>query len=161
MEPPRSGEHQGGPNGVVAVTTVAGLVHAAFSIHWALGGTLLLRTVGDDVVRAVGTSTLLLVVVCVGKLALALLPVALGPRRRVPRIVALGTLAVAVPMALWGLANVVVGGAVLLGVLHPPGAVDGVALRGHVLLWDPLFVVWGAGLSVLAVSHLRSRRGTS
>lgn len=148
----------GGLRDVVAgVAAVAGLVHAGFSIDWSLGGTVLLRTVGDDVVQLVGGRPLVLIAVCGVKLALAMLALVLLERHVHPAV-PWAALAAGVPMALWGLANVVVGGAVLLGVLRPDAAPNTTALRGHVLLWDPLFILWGAGLAILALAQLRTDR---
>lgn len=68
---------------------VAGLIHAAFSLYWALGGRWLLRTVGEwavDYARdAPVAAGMLLATVAAVKCAAALVPV-LVSRGRLPRL---------------------------------------------------------------------------
>jgi hypothetical protein len=70
------------------------------------------------------------------------------------RLLLAGAVASAV-LLLWGGANVVVGGLVLLDVIVPADPIDEYALRAHVLVWDMWFVLWGAAL---AYATARARR---
>lgn len=137
----------------VLVACAAGLVHALSSFYWALGGRWLLPTVGDWAVRAVERSPveagLLLGGIGVAKTVAALIPVGVEfgrlPRPRFWRALCwIG----AAGLVVYGGVNVVVSGAVLAGVVTPDGGFDEAAMVGHALLWDPLFVVWGAALIV-------------
>ncbi len=112
---------------------------AAVSADWLAGGTWSLSTAGGAVEAqgrqggAVVTAGLALVVV----LELA---------------VAGGVL------TLYGGVLVVVGALALTGVLGEPA--DPTALRWHVLLWDPWFLLWGLLLVVAALSRRRLSRGS-
>jgi hypothetical protein len=132
---------------------------ALVSAYWTAGGTALLDTVGGALERlarepgaagvALGATTVLLKVAG-GLLALALL------RRSVPRVVEWAALAAGAGLTLYGGALVAVGALALTGALGEPA--DPRALRWHVLLWDPWFLVWGV-LLVLAVRRRRSVGG--
>ncbi|WP_223624180.1 DUF3995 domain-containing protein [Microbacterium sp. EST19A] len=133
------------------VACVAGLLHAASSLYWAFGGRWLLPTVGQWAVEALEESPLeaglLLGGIGVVKALAALIPLAVAygrmPGARFWRAVcAIG----GVVLILYGGANVVVSGAVLLGLVRPEGGYDRQAMIGHALLWDPLFLVWGLAL---------------
>jgi len=50
---------------------------------------------------------------------------------------------------------------VLTGVLDPEGPVDRTALRWHVMVWDPWFLVWGLVLGVAAWQYGSLSRGSS
>ncbi len=64
--------------------------------------------------------------------------------------------AAALVLTLYGAANVVGAALVELGVVSPGGAVDWTALRWHLGLWDPWFVVWGLLLGAATWRFLRS-----
>lgn len=146
------------------VACAAGLVHAAFSVYWALGGRWLLPTVGEWAVTAVVDSPIgagvLLGAVGLGKALAALVPVGVA-FHRLPwvgfwRVVCGigGTLLVA-----YGGVNVVVSVAVLAGFIRPEGGYDESAMIGHAFLWDPLFLIWGTALLAwLVLSRARNRR---
>jgi hypothetical protein len=136
---------------LVVVAAAAGLLHAVASAYWALGGRALLSTVGAEAAGLAGRSAVpagvLLGTIALVKAAAALVPVAVAWDRiahrgfwRIVSAVGGGFL------VLYGGANVLVGGAVLLGWVRPEGGADRPALAGHVLLWDPLFLVWGLAL---------------
>ena len=135
------------------VACVAGLLHATSSLYWALGGRVLLPTVGQWAVDAVERSpvgaALLLGLIGLVKATAAVVPVAVEygrlPGARLWRGVSWvgGLLLIA-----YGGVNVVAGGAVLLGIIRPDGGYDREAMIGHALLWDPLFLIWGAALVV-------------
>ena len=135
----------------VWVACVAGLLHAASSLYWAFGGRWLLPTVGQWAVDAAEESRLaaglLLGGIGVAKALAAVIPVAVAygrmPWARFWRVVcAIG----GVVLIVYGGANVVVSGAVLLGIVRPEGGYDPQAMIGHALLWDPLFLIWGLAL---------------
>ncbi|MCC2307560.1 DUF3995 domain-containing protein [Cellulomonas chengniuliangii] len=140
-------------NAAVLVACGAGLVHAASSLYWALGGRWLLPTVGDWAVRAVDRSPvragLLLGAIAVVKALAALIPVGVA-RDRLPgtRFWRAACWVGGAFLVVYGGVNVAVSSAVLLGVVTPDGGYDEQAMVGHALLWDPLFVIWGAALIV-------------
>jgi Protein of unknown function (DUF3995) len=137
----------------VLVACAVGLVHAGFSLYWALGGRWLLPTVGtwavDAVDRSAAQAGLLLGSVAAVKALAAVIPVAVAhdrlPWTRFWRGVCWvgGSF-----LVVYGGVNVVVSGVVLLGVVTPDGGYDREAMIGHALLWDPLFAIWGAALLV-------------
>ena len=132
----------------LGVAAVAGVLHAAVSAYWGLGGDALLETLGERTVEQFRDARWLLLVVAAAKLAGALVPVVLARRGRLGSAWrALCWLGVAVLVA-WGGLNTVVGGLVLSGVITPEGGYDRPAMVGHALLWDPLFLLWGISLAV-------------
>ncbi|MCQ1948809.1 DUF3995 domain-containing protein [Arthrobacter sp. zg-Y859] len=142
----------------------AGLLHAAFSLYWALGGRWLLDTVGQWAVQesteAPLRAGLLLGAVAAFKAAAALVPTA-AAYGRVPwpglwRTVSwIG----AVVLVLYGGANTVVSNAVLAGLIRPETGYNRMATIGHAWLWDPLFLLWGAALlGYLVLSRAVPRR---
>lgn len=150
--------------GLLWAAAAVGLVHAAFSLYWAAGGRWLLRTVGSWAVQLADSRPLavaaVLGLVTAVKIAGALLPVVVQTRpvrgRRQWRLL---FWAGSVILVLYGLANVVIGWAVLGGLFVPDGGYDSSALIGHAALWDPLFLLWGlvlaAGLRLTQVSVIR------
>lgn len=126
---------------------IVGSVHALASGCWALGGTWLAETVGDVGRQFSGQpgAGLLLLAVAAAKLAMAWGPV-LTQRwvgrsgRFARRLVLLG----GAVLAAYGLILTSVGLIALTGVLGE--VTDPVSLRGHALLWDPLFALWGTML---------------
>lgn len=152
---------------VAAAHTAAALAFAsaAISLYWTLGGTMWLDSVGGSVeqlarersLAAVAAGTLTVILKCAtGLLALALVRPAWARAGGRGRLLLAGALASAV-LLLWGGANVVVGGLVLLDVIVPAQAVDEYALRAHVLVWDMWFVLWGAALAY-ATARARGAR---
>jgi hypothetical protein len=148
----------------VSIACAVGLLHAASSFYWAFGGRWLLSTVGEWALAAADRSpvqaSFLLGVIGLVKAAAAVIPLAVAFHRmpwvRFWRIVSWigGTFLIA-----YGGLNVVVSSAVLLGVIRPEGGFDADAMIGHALLWDPLFLIWGAALVVwlrLTAPHRRS-----
>ena len=146
------------------VAACAGLVHAAWSAYWAVGGRFLLDTVGAWAVELGRIdplrSGIVLGAIAVVKAVAALLPVAIV-RNRLPAVRWWRAVCWAggAFLVVYGGLNVVVSSAVLVGVLRPADGYDAAAMIGHALLWDPLFVVWGAALPVaLAASRSAPRR---
>jgi len=150
---------------VAAWTAAAlGTASAALSAWWTAGSTALLDTVGgamEELARErSGPAVLLGVVVVLAKLVGAALgPAVLRWRRRPVRLL---TLLAGGLLALWGGANVLLGGAVLTGMLDLGPIADERALRWHVLVWDAWFLAWGlALLAVLLLARRRVQCGTA
>lgn len=131
------------------VAAVLGSLHAAASLHWALGGDLLVGTVGEwarswrsDSPASAG---LALGAIGLGKLAAAWVPWLAarrgGPRHGLRMAAWLG----AGGLVLYGLSSTLAGAVSLTGLLGPLD--DPAATAGHVLLWDPLFLAWGLALA--------------
>lgn len=131
------------------VACAAGLVHAAFSAYWAVGGDWLLATVGQWAVELresrPSAAAWGLAAIAVVKGFAALVPLALGRLPR-PRFWRALCWAGGAGLAGYGLLNAVVSNAVLL--VREPGTYDRAAMVGHAWLWDPLFLVWGGALLV-------------
>jgi hypothetical protein len=154
----------GGSAGRVAawVAALLAVASAVSTAYWTAGGTALLDTVGgaiESLARERTPAALLLGLgVVAAKLVAAVLALALlyrpGRLVRVLALLAGGLLTV------WGGANVLLGGAVLTGVLDVGTVADERALRWHVLLWDAWFLVWGlALLAAVLLTSPRSARG--
>jgi hypothetical protein len=143
--------HEGAARVCVWTACAAGVVHALFSLYWAIGGSWLLDTVGPDAVRMSADARLLtglgLGLVAAAKTAAAVVPVnmAYGRLRREKLWRGLSW-AGALLLVLYGGANTVVGNAVLAGLVSPDGGYDRAAMAGHSWLWDPLFLLWGLAL---------------
>jgi hypothetical protein len=156
--------HRRSARGTAWVAASLAFASAAVSLYWTLGGTLLLDTVGgaiEDLARersfvsvALGTTTVVLKVAA-GVLALALVRLPVGGFRR--RVVLLANGVASALLVVWGGANVVVGGLVLNGVIHPSSDVDRHALRWHVFVWDLWFLVWGLALAAAVATAARQR----
>jgi Protein of unknown function (DUF3995) len=135
------------------VAAALAFASAAVSLYWTAGGTWLLDTVGgsiEELARERSTGAVAAgVVVVLAKVAVGLLALRLDRHwRRVLAALAAGVLVV------WGGANVVFGALALAGAV---GQVDDEhALRWHVFLWDPWFLVWGIALA-LATARARTR----
>lgn len=98
------------------------------------------------------------------KLAAGLLAVGLVRPwgRRLGRRLLLGANALASVLLLaWGVANVCAGALVLRGVIAPADGLNERALRWHVFVWDPWFVVWGTALALALQGHRRTDRDRS
>jgi hypothetical protein len=145
----------------LSAAALAGGVHAAFSLYWALGGGWLLDTVGQWAVRLASesparTATVLGLVALV-KASGAVLPLAWAAGRLRPDVLWRRLfLAGAVVLVCYGALNVTVSWAVLSGALPTSGGVDRRAQLGHAALWDPLFLVWGLCLLIGVRSHSRA-----
>ena len=129
---------------------VLGLLYAAVSVYWALGGTWLLATVGGALPRQgrAGTAILVLAVwaAVVIKTVAAVLPL-LALRRMTSsgwhRAVSLLAWIEAGILTVYGLVLTVVGLLVQAGTIHLSAGADHRALAWHAYLWDPWFLIWG------------------
>ena len=129
---------------------LVGLVHAAFSLYWAVGGRWLLETVGQWAL-ALATqqprAVFWLLLAAAAFKAAAIVPL-LNARRKLPRPQLWQTISwLGGPLLiLYGGLNTVVAWGVLLGAV-PANNVDRAGLIGHAALWDPLFLIWGFALT--------------
>lgn len=134
----------------VVIAMLLGLVHAAFSLYWALGGQWLLETVGTEIQdklkkSALGVSTILLIVTVFKTLA-AVIPY-LNAKKKLPwpklwrGVSWFGSIF----LVSYGLFGIIAGLLVLRGVIKVASS-DINSLKGHVFLWDPLFLLWGIAL---------------
>ena len=141
------------PTAWFGAAACVGIVHAGWSVYWALGGTWMLASVGQWAVQAAHdrplAAQLSLWTVALAKIVAAVVPL-LAHRGLLPwpRVWRALTWAGAVGLLLYGLSNVIVSGAVLAGVITPDEPVNTVAHQGHAYLWGPLFAVWGLALLV-------------
>lgn len=139
------------------------LLHAAVSAYWAFGGTGLLATVGGQLetfARRGGLAPVVLLAVVVAvKVAGGLVALALVCPwgRRLPQRLLNGVaLTGGLVLTLYGGVLVLVGALALLGLFGTPA--DATALRWHVLVWDPWFLLWGLLLVIAALRRLRLDR---
>ncbi|CAM3604955.1 DUF3995 domain-containing protein [Deinococcus frigens] len=136
---------------LVQVACGLGLIHAGFSLYWALGGSWLLDTVGQWAVTLARTSPLAafwgLLLIALLKVAAAVVPL-LNAGRRLPWPRLWRTLSwIGGPLLiLYGGVNTGVAWLVLSGVLGG-GEIDRRGMLGHAALWDPLFLLWGLTLT--------------
>ncbi len=143
------------------LAALAGLLHAAASAYWALGGRWLLDTIGawavDLAASAPVAAGLALGGIALVKALGAVVPLLVesgrwpGPRRFWRALEWTG----GVGLLLYGGVNAGVAALVLSGVIRPDGGYDPAAMWGHAALWDPLFALWGLAL---IVGLWRSRR---
>jgi Protein of unknown function (DUF3995) len=128
---------------------IVGLLYAAISIYWGLGGTWLLSTVGGSLGTQAGDSAVLGAAAwaaAVLKLVAAVLPLAAVGQRLRPgwnRVAWLLAWAQAAILILYGLVLTAAGLLLQAGVIHPGPGADHRALAWHAYLWDPWFLVWG------------------
>jgi hypothetical protein len=139
-----------------------GLLYAAVSLYWALGGTWLLDTIGgslEEQARAGTMGVRLAVWAAVAlKIIAAVLPLlALGRLSRPAwhRIVWVLAWVESAVLTVYGLVWTAVGLLAQAGVTHV-STNDPRALAWHAYLWDPWFLVWG--LLVAAALLLGRRR---
>jgi hypothetical protein len=141
------------------------IASAGLSVFWTLGGTLLLDTVGGSIEElartrspaalALGTATSL---AKIGAAVLALALVRPWGRSVPERVLLAANMLVSALLIAWGGANVLVGAVAITGVISPADGLDEHALRWHVFVWDPWFVVWGAALALALVACRRESR---
>ncbi|GAA5501344.1 hypothetical protein Dxin01_01076 [Deinococcus xinjiangensis] len=127
-----------------------GLVHAGFSLYWALGGRWLLNTVGkgpEEMLRAsaLGAPAALALIALFKALAAVIPWLNTQGKLPWPRLWRGISWAGGVFLVLYGGVNTLAAWGVLLGVIHSDGY-DRTAMQGHAFLWDPLFFQWGAAL---------------
>lgn len=142
---------------------VVGLLYAAVSVYWGLGGTRLASTVGGSIEKAAlaGNAGVMVAVwaAAVLKLAAAVLPL-LALRRLSPpawkrRLWLLAWIEAAI-LTLYGLVLTVAGLLLQAGVIDASRNADHRALVWHAYLWDPWFLIWGL-LVIVALRRGRRR----
>lgn len=134
-----------------AIAAVIGLIHGSFSLYWAFGGTFLVDTIGDWVtdLQAEGPGVFegTFLVIGVVKLAAALIPLTLLlPRPRLRRTIRLVSWIGATLLALYALMSIVMAGLALAGATPMVEGLNERSAWWTTLLWQPLFLVWGASL---------------
>ncbi|MGI8808439.1 MAG: DUF3995 domain-containing protein [Acidimicrobiales bacterium] len=145
---------------------MVGLLFAAFSVYWALGGMWLLSTVGrsfEEHGRAGDVGWVLLGWVAAAlKVAAAVLPV-LALRRLTragwDRVVWVLAWLAAAALSSYGLVTTTVSLLVQFGAIQVSAGANHRAQAWHAFLWDPWFLVWGI-LVVAALVRGRDRRAT-
>lgn len=157
------------PVGWLLLAVGCGTAHAVFSAIWATGSDLLLVTVGDvaDRVAAMGEWRRMLLL---GGIALIKGGVTLGlvldsrgllGRGRVRDLVRSGEFVVGAGLLAYGLVTMAVSGRRLVVALGAselePATVA--ASWGHLLIWDPLFALWGMGTAAYVVRASRRPSG--
>ena len=130
---------------------VLGVIHAAFSLYWALGGRWLLATVGRFAVQTSDEAPLqaglLLAGTALLKAAAAVIPLtAAYGRFPFPGLIRILSWIGGAGLVVYGGANTVAAAAVLAGWIPAAADADLEGLKGHAWLWDPLFLAWGAAL---------------
>jgi len=140
-----------------------GLLNAAVSAYWALGGTAGLNTIGgqiEEMARAREPSALAVVWAVVAvKIAGAVLGVMLLRAGSLPwrRLLLVGTGIAACVLVLYGGALVAGQALVVTGVIQASADADWTALYGHLYLWDPWFLLWGLLLLIVTIGATRRR----
>jgi hypothetical protein len=142
-----------------------GLVHAASSLYWALGGRWLLSTVGNWAVDIARRSpleiSLALGAIGLLKAVAAVLPMAIEFGRVRAPFWRFLCWAGGIGLLAYGGMNVVASNAVLIGLARPTGGYDREAMVGHAVLWGPLFLLWGLSLTVWLGMMRSSRRSAT
>lgn len=143
---------------------IVGLLYAAVSVYWGLGGTRLLDTIGgslEEEGRAGNPGVMLAVwAAVVVKTIAAVLPLmALRGLSRPAwdRTVWVLAWAEAAILIIYGLVQTVAALLVQADVIHASATADHRALAWHAYLWDPWFLVWGL-LVTAALLRRRYRR---
>jgi Protein of unknown function (DUF3995) len=140
-----------------------GLLYAAVSVYWGLGGSWLLDTVGASLTQAGRSASALLVLavwLAVGlKVIASVLPLlavgAVAARVRWLHLIRALACVEAAILTVYGLNLTAVGLLVQAGLIGTPASADHRALAWHAYLWDPWFLVWGL---LVAAAILRSRQ---
>lgn len=143
---------------------IVGLLFAAVSIYWGLGGTWLLATVRASLAEPGGASIGTLLVAAwapaILKLIAAVLPLLAVRQLTSPvwnrRVRLLAWLEAGI-MTTYGLTLTVVGLLVQADIIHASASADHRALAWHAYLWDPWFLIWGL-LVAAALWRGRHRR---
>lgn len=159
LEPPSTGLR------LAQAALVVGLLFAAVSVYWGLGGTWLADTVGGPIAKAAlagNTGVTLAIWAAVAlKLVDAVLPL-LAVRRLSSgvwnrNLWVLAWIEAAI-LTLYGLVLTVSGLLLQAGVIHASATADHRALAWHAYLWDPWFLIWGL---LVGAALLRDRQRRS
>jgi hypothetical protein len=157
-----------------ASALIVGLAYAAVSAYWAVGGRLLLSTVGGVFAQAAHHGGAIVLagawLVVVLKLIAAVLPAAAlrlwhgpgGARTGLRPVATVLAWADAAILTIYGLVLTAAGVLLQSGVIRPGAGADHRALAWHAYLWDPWFLIWGllAGSALLlSRASYRTRQG--
>ncbi len=150
------------PKAVWAGYVACGLAqgHAAVSFYWAAGGTMGLSTLGSGLEEMGETASPALSAAAWGtgiaKVLTGLLALVRPWGRVFPRwmMLAAGWGGASV-LTLYGGVKVIIQALVVGGAIVPSGPVNWLALRWHLFLWDPWFLLWGVLLGVAAWHYTR------
>jgi hypothetical protein len=125
------------------------------NVAWALGATALRHTIARDPDEALGWGAepwalafAAAAKLCVGVFAI----VAASSHRRLPAYL---LLLIGVALLLYGAASALQHALMLTGAVETPEAIGRTAVRWHLLLWDP---VWMLGGVLVALTGWKSRR---
>lgn len=151
----------------VAYTAIAWwLAFAAFSFYWVAGGTFGLNTLGEgiELLAAEGELWFLVLVAVTGamKLIPGLLVLSLIQPwgDRFPLKIRLATVAgLGILLFLYGGIQMAVKLLVLAGVFIPE-EIDTAGFWGHLLIWDPVWIIGGALLCAVAWNYYRNLLGS-
>lgn len=149
-----------------AGAAICGVIHAAFTLHWAMGGGNLVETLGDDINGFFSARRWLMGAVGVVKGVAACAPLVFRDVEwPCPRLTKGACWIGGGVLIIWGGSNTVIGNLVLVGAFDSSLSVNRAAMLGHAWLWDPLFLLWGsclvAGLIVgssRSITEIRSRK---
>lgn len=151
--------------GFAAAGMILGLLYAAVSVYWGLGGTTLLDTVGASLGRGGRAGDLVVVLALwaavVLKAIAAVLPLTViyHPGGATwPRLAKVSVWIEAAVLVVYGLVLSTAGLMVQLGIIGVPASADRRALAWHAFLWDPWFLLWGL-LVVAALLRARHDAG--
>ena len=141
-----------------------GLLYAAISVYWVLGGTWLLDTVGGSLAKLGRAHSAGVIAAVWGAAALKLIAAVLpllavhhrGSSRRDHGLWVLAWIAAGV-LIVYGLVFTAAGLLVQTDVIHASSTADHRALAWHAYLWDPWFLIWG--LLIAAALLLSGRLG--
>lgn len=143
------------------------LLFAAMSFFWALGGTLGLETLGNELereARARDPDTIVLVwVTGLLKLVGAVLALALVQPwgRRLPRrLLLIPAWAVGLGLLAYALANFIQHGLMKAGAIDTPEALGSDAVTWHLAFWDPFWLLGGVLFTAAAWEYGRARRAS-
>ena len=139
-----------------------GLLYAAISVYWGLGGSWLLDTVGASLApsdRSASAAVVLAVCCVVGLMVIAavlpLLAVGAGAARvRLRYLIRALACAEAAILTVYGLNSPALGLLVQAGLIGTPANADHRALAWHAYLWGPWLLVWGV---LVTAALFRSR----
>ena len=136
------------------------------SFYWGFGGHFLAETVSGQLATESWTDHrgLQAVVLVTGVLKVvgglfALSLIRLSWPRAMPRLIVRGGYAVSALLVVYGAVNVIGETLTETGAVKPSGTVDWHALRWHLFLWDPYFLVWGVllGLAIRQFQKMNSQ----
>ena len=138
---------------------------AAINLYWGIGGTFAIETLGDGIAALAGVQDkeLLLVnwISVAGKFALGVLALSslLSLRGKASSLLQVALWVAGVLLALYGTGNFIQHALMLTGsvpVARLLGSLD--AVRWHMFLWDPLWLIGGVLFLLLANNYRKTKR---